>query len=192
MATIYTVCAVVGGVILLCQLLLTVIGLDHDHADIAEVGDDIEIGDEYADAHDSTWFFSVLTFKSLVAALAFFGLGGHAALSAGISPFISVQCALAAAILAMLCVAWLMRVLYRLDAQGNVRIEHCIGETGTVYLGIPANQSGAGKVTVSVQNRSMEYAAMTENEAIATGARVEVVGVKDSETLLVKQDTSST
>ena len=92
----------------------------------------------------------------------------------------------------MLCVAWLMRVLYRLDVQGNVRIEHCIGETGIVYLSIPANQEGAGKVTVSVQNRSMEYAAITENEAIATGTRVEVVGIKDSETLLVKQNTTST
>lgn len=191
MATIYTVCAVVGGIFLLCQLLMTVIGLDHDHADITDIGDDLEIGDDYADAHDSTWFFSVLSFKSLVAALAFFGLGGHAALSAGISPFFSVQCALAAAIIALLFVAWLMRILYRLDAQGNVRIEHCIGEIGTVYLGIPANQAGAGKVTVSVQNRSMEYAAITENEAIDTGARIEVIGIKDFETLLVKQNTAS-
>ena len=42
MVTVFTVCAIVGSVILVLQLLLMVIGLDHDHADIAEVGDDLE------------------------------------------------------------------------------------------------------------------------------------------------------
>ncbi len=67
MVTFYTVCAVVGSVVLLLQFLLMVMGLDSDDVDIAEAGDDLAMGDEYVDGHvdvehSSGWFFGVLSF----------------------------------------------------------------------------------------------------------------------------------
>ena len=82
MVTVYTVCAVVGVVIMLAQLAMTVFGLDSD-SDIdveIDVPDDMAVGDDYIDVdHGSSVFFGLLSFRSLVAAVAFFGLGGLAA-----------------------------------------------------------------------------------------------------------------
>ena len=194
MVTFYTVCALVGSVILLLQFLLMVMGLDADDAEIAEVGDDLAMGDEYVDAHvevehGSAWFFGILSFKSLVAAIAFFGLGGRAALAADLSPYISFVAATASGAAAMVMVAWLMRMLYRLNAEGNVRIERCIGQVGTVYLSIPGQRAGAGKVTMSVQDRTMEYQAVTAEDEIPTGAQVVVIGISGPGTLEVEAET---
>jgi hypothetical protein len=79
----------------------------------------------------------------------------------------------------------LMRGLHKLEAEGTVRIQQALGEEAVVYLTIPGKRSGHGKVTVKVQNRLMEYAAVTDNETIPTGTPVEVVDLIDEETLKV-------
>jgi len=193
--TFFTVCAVVGSVVLVLQFVMMLIGLDSDQADIGDVGDDIQIGDEYVDAHaavghSSGWFFGVLSFKSLVAAIAFFGLGGRAALAAEFSSYVAFFAATASGVAAMILVAWLMRTLYRLSSEGNVRIERCVGQVGTVYLSIPGARAGTGKVTMSVQQRTMEYQAVTDQGEIPTGARVTVVGISGPGTLEVELESS--
>ncbi|HKB41952.1 MAG TPA: hypothetical protein VKD72_36330, partial [Gemmataceae bacterium] len=81
---VYLTCAIVGGTLLVCQFLLGLLGLgDHHDAagdhDIHDAGShDAHGGHGDHDAHNS-WFVGVLTFRSLVAALTFFGLAGLAA-----------------------------------------------------------------------------------------------------------------
>ena len=65
----------------------------------------------------------------------------------------------------------------RLKAEGTQRIDRAVGRTGTVYLSVPGKNSGAGKVTVKVQNRTVEYQAVSRNEALATGTPIQVVAV---------------
>lgn len=189
MVTVFTVCAIVGSVILVLQFLLTLIGLDDDNADIGEVGDDLELGDEFVDAHQgSSAIFGVLSFRSVVAAVALFGIGGRGALEAGFSPYFSLVVAIALGAAALFLVAWLMRALYGLKSDGTVRIQNCVGMPATVYLGIPGKKGGKGKVTVSIQNRTMEYAAITDEDEIPTGAQVVVVGISGLDTLEVEAD----
>lgn len=52
-----------------------------------------------------------------------------------------------------------------------------MGMPVSVYLSIPGNRTGAGKVTIKIENRTMEYSAATRGDALPTGAHVEVVGV---------------
>ena len=52
-----------------------------------------------------------------------------------------------------------------------------MGTRGTVYLPVPASKSGVGKVHVSLQNRTMEYKAITSQQQLPTGAKIVVVGV---------------
>jgi len=75
--------------------------------------------------------------------------------------------------------------LYSLNAEGNVHIERAVGLPASVYLRIPGKRSGTGKVTVKLQDRTMEYLAMTEGGALPTGAPVMVVGVIGPDTLEV-------
>jgi hypothetical protein len=56
-----------------------------------------------------------------------------------------------------------------------------------VYVPIPGGKQSAGKVTVKVQERLVEYAAMTSaDEKLSTGAKVVVVGVIGGNTLEVE------
>lgn len=190
MVTIYTVCAVIGGVILVMQMILTLLGLSTDHdLGFDGAGDDALAGDaqvDLADHHGSSHFFGVLSFRSLMAALAFFGLGGLWALQEGLGSYSSFVAAVAAATAAMFAVAWMMRLLASLVYEGTVRMENAIGQMGTVYLAIPGHNEGAGKVTVTVQSQSLEFDAVTSRDAIPTGATITVVGLAGPNTLEVE------
>jgi hypothetical protein len=199
---IYNVCAVLGGTLLLCQFLLSLLGLGHHH-DIGggEVSHDVDhghdMGGHHGESHDadhdaqSSWFVGLLTFRTIVAALVFFGLAGKAAAAASLDPGTTLFVALAAGTGALFLVAWMMKALYRLRDEGTVRIDRAVGRTGTVYLTIPANKSGLGKVHLNVQNRTVEYQAVTAHQALPTGTPVVVQAVINSDTVEVTIATSS-
>lgn len=195
MVTVYAICAIVGGVILVMQMIMTLVGLGGDH-DVG-LGGDHDVAFDAGDAgdgahaighdhHDASHFFGVLSFRSLMAALAFFGLGGLWALAEDLGGYAAFVAALAAATAAMFLVAWMMRLMAGLVYEGTMRVENAIGETGTVYLAIPGYNKGAGKVTVTVQSQSLEFDAVTRADAIPTGAMVTVVGLAGPSTLEVE------
>jgi hypothetical protein len=194
METVFLVCAAIGGVILLCQFVLTLAGVGGDH-DIAadhspDFGADHDISGGHDGGHDAhhgaTWYFHVLSFRSICAAITFFGLGGLAAAASPSFSSLSFPIGLASGFVAMVAVGWLMGLLSNLQAEGTVHIERAVGTSATVYLTIPPAGEGAGKVTVKVQNRTMEYRAVTqEKETFKTGDSVLVVGVLEPDTLEV-------
>jgi membrane protein implicated in regulation of membrane protease activity len=138
--------------------------------------------------HGSTWLFKVLSFRAIVAALAFFGIAGLWARSAQYPPHTVLLFALAAGAAAMVVVYWLMRGLQTMQAEGNVRIQRAVGQRGNVYLRVPANRSGSGKIQFNLQNRTMEYLAVTSGPELRTGTKVVVVGVVNPTTLEVQAD----
>jgi hypothetical protein len=185
---LYTICAVLGGTVLVCQVLLGFLGMGH-HGDLGGGhdfgghGGDLHVG-HHDDGH-ATSLARLLTFRTVVAAVAFFGLGGRAAGEAGFDPAQTLALAVVAGGGALLLVAWLMRSLGRLQADGSVRIARAVGHSGTVYLPIPAQKTGAGKVLLNLQNRTMEYAAVTSADALPLGSKVVVVAVVGSDTVEV-------
>ena len=46
-----------------------------------------------------------------------------------------------------------MKLLYSLKESGNIDFQNAIDQIGTVYLTVPPNESGPGKVRVMVQGR---------------------------------------
>jgi hypothetical protein len=194
--TIYLVCAIVGGTLLVCQFLLGLLGFgdhhdaagDHDFHDVADHDSHVGHGAQHDDHHDGhhSWFLSVLTFRSLVAALTFFGLVGLAAeKNFEQTPPVSLALAVAGGAAALLGVAYLMRVLHRLKSDGTVRIERAVGQAGTVYLTVPGQRAGVGKVTLKLQNRTVEYQALTPYQQLPTGSKVVVTAVLGPDTVEV-------
>jgi hypothetical protein len=200
---IYLGCFLFGATLLVCQSLLSLLGLDGDHGvGDHDVGHDIghdanhdlhPHGDSHDAAHDhaATWFTGVLTFRALVTALTFFGIGGLAARQAGLEEILTVGVALALGGGALFAVAYLMRSLGKLRAEGTVRINRAVGTTGTVYLNIPGGKQGAGKVHLNLQNRTVEYQAVTPDDGLLTGAKVVVVGVLGADTVEVVSATNN-
>jgi hypothetical protein len=199
METVYMICAVAGGTLLACQFLASLVGLGGHHDvgghDFSHDGPgDVHHGDGHVEeqGNQGAWFAGVLTFRTLVAALTFFGLAGLAGSAkwGGEQP-VTLLVALAAGGGALFLVATLMRSLYRLRADGTVRIDRAVGKKGTVYLSIPAARAGAGKVTLSLQNRTVEYQAVTADRALPTGSSVVVVAVLGPDTVEVAPDTAN-
>jgi hypothetical protein len=215
--TIFLIAAVLGGTILVCQFVLSLVGLGHDAFDIGHDGGfggdfhgDAGVGhaggDVHADAHvgdsmhghghstgdtehpDSSWLFGVLTFRTLVAAAAFFGVSGKAALSAGYAQSTALILATLVGLGAMYGMYGLLRMISRLNAAGNERIDNAVGLPATVYIPIPAAGKGAGKVQLSMQNRIVEYQAVTDDDQpLKTGQSVEVVDIVSGDVVRVRR-----
>jgi hypothetical protein len=185
METVFLVCALVGATLLVAQMLLSAVGVGHHDTDV-HVDHGMDGHHEVAHDHDHAWFVGLLTFRAIVAALMFFGLVGLASLPRfPEAPLAPLGLALAGGFVAMFGVSWIMRQLHRLRAEGTVRIDRALGQNGTVYLKVPGRKSGVGKVTLNLQNRTVEYQAVTNHDDLPTGAKVRVVGVISSDTLEV-------
>ncbi len=184
METVFLVCAIVGGTLLVGQMLLSFLGFGEHHGDMGH--DVVDAHHDVGHDHDGAWFVGLLTFRAIVAALMFFGLVGLASNSRfPEEPMAPLGLALGGGFAAMFIVSWMMRQLHRLRAEGTVRIDRAVGANGTVYLRIPGQRSGVGKVSLNLQNRTVEYQAVTSHDELPTGAKIRVVGVVSSDTLEV-------
>ncbi|HEY2416211.1 MAG TPA: NfeD family protein [Pirellulaceae bacterium] len=192
MATFFILCAVVGGTILICQFVLTLIGLGGEHGfdlshevvhDFATdsghaAGGDEGNGHDAAHQHGSSWLFAAISFRTLVAAITFFGLIGSAAQQAQQSVGVQLLLALAAGIGAMYGVHWLITSIGRLGQDATLRVKSALGQEGTVYVPIAGDKGQAGKIQLKVQNRLVEFEAITSiHEKLTTGTKVRVVGI---------------
>ncbi len=181
---ILIICATAGGTVLVCQFVLMLLGV----VDLGvEVPDDMPDGGDVslADGHDS--IFGVLSFRSVTAALTFFGIAGLAAESANAGPVLTLLIATAAGFASMYGVYYLMLSMARLGHDRTTRIERAIGKPGTVYLPIPAGGAGAGKVHLRWASGVSEFAAVTSGpNKLPAGAKVVVVRVVDGGTVEVE------
>jgi hypothetical protein len=159
----YIACAALGGVVLVIQLLLGVVGGDVD------AGHDVH-GGHLGEGLD------LISVRSLSAGMAFFGVTGAGTATSGWPLLLSLPAALAAGGVALFLVAYLMRGMRRLESDGSEHIENALGQTATVYLRIPANREGAGKIHVPIQGRTVEYQAVTPGGELPSGS---VVVVRD-------------
>lgn len=208
---IFLIAAVIGGTVMVCQFALTLLGMGDNGSDVTDgdfSGDISHTGEftvdgDLAGSHstpighaadadyqhpDSTWLFGVLSFRTLIAAAAFFGVAGETALSAGYTPGIAFSMAVLVGLVAMYGMYWLMQGISRLTSSGNERIGSALGKQATVYVPIPALEKGLGKVQVTLQNRTVEFQAIsTETASLKTGETVEIVGVKNSDTVTVRR-----
>ena len=178
MNTFFVVCAAFGGGLLVLQLLASLVGLDHGAAHAMHVGHGDQPGDDG---------LNLLSLRGLAAAVAFLGVGGLAGERWGAVGAIGVGLALA--FVALFAVALATRALLRFEDDGTLHIEGAVGSSADVYLAIPANRAGRGKIHLSLQNRLVEYPAVTAHPAaLPTGARVLVVDVLDDGTVDVAPD----
>ena len=176
-------------------------GVDHDlasgevHDDMGHDGPAAEHGNDHAPlhhsdnaqvSHGSTWLFRAVSLRTVVAALAFFGLAGRAAEAADYPPFTAFAIAAAAGLGAMYAVYAMLRGIRSLKSEGTVRIQRAVGQQASVYLRIPAQQKGAGKIQINLQNRTMEYLATTPGDAIPSGTTVVVTKILASDTVEVQ------
>ena len=181
MTSFFLTCAALGGGILVVQLLLGMLGVVdgavHHEGEPAGHG-----------AHDASEGLNLLSVRALSAGLGFFGIGGLLGLATGLGLLAAVPFGLVLGLAATVGTAMITRWMLTLETDGSVEIHGAVGVSGTVYLAIPGERSGTGKVLLNLQNRTVEYQAVTSSGPLPTGASILVVDVVGPDTVDVVPD----
>jgi hypothetical protein len=164
----FLACALLGGAVLLLQLLF---GLAGAHGMGHDGSHDVH---DHEHASEGLHLFSV---RALSAGLASFGATGLGVYALGGGALLAVPLAVS--------VAMVLRAMLKLEDDGTVALQGAVGLTGAVYLTIPGGRSGAGKVHLTLQNRTVEVQAVTPEATLPTGAPVLVVDVVGPDTVEV-------
>lgn len=166
-------CALVSSAFFLLQTVLMLIGMDSADTDV--------------DTMDLGGGLSLFSVKNLVNFFLGFGWCGVSFYDRVASPLWLAVLAVATGLLLVVLFLFIVKKMMRLEANGAFRIDECRGGVADVYLRIPSSRQGSGKVQVSVQGSVHELEAVTDGEAIPTGAKVRVQEILDGQTLLVKR-----
>ena len=195
---IFACIAIPATLVLLIQTILMFIGLesDSDASDGLSLDDSIggdgldgEIGDGLDDISDVSEFaeLKIFTVRGLIAFFVVFGWVGYVMSSSGIALWLTLIVSAICGFAMMTALAFLMRFVMRLRSDGNLDNKNAIGVSGKVYLTIPAERQGEGKVNILLQGSYIERDAVTdEKEPIKTGSEIVVVGLSGQTTLVVK------
>lgn len=178
---IFAFIAIPATLVLIVQTVLLFFGIgDGDDFDIDGDGiPDIETGD------DGLTLFSV---RGIIGMLCIAGWSGITFIDLGLSDILSVFLAIVCGGLTLFGIAYLMKAVLKLQSNGNIQLGSAVGKTGQVYIPIPANGSGRGKINLVVQDRFIEVEAVTQSsEPLRTGETVRVVSTDDMGLVMVER-----
>lgn len=178
-----------ASLIFIIQSILTFIGLGGDggvDADVDASGDvDFSGGDGSFDADPS---MNLLTFRNLVNFCLGFGWTAVLLNDSIKSDVVLILVATLVGIGLVAFVMWLFKWLSGMQQNGNIDVrKNAVGCEGKVYLTIPAERKGEGKVQITINNAVREYDAVTDGETIKTGKAIKVTDVINDYTLLVEE-----
>jgi membrane protein implicated in regulation of membrane protease activity len=167
--------AIVFSVLFFIQFILSLIGMEsHDvdtHTDFGNVD------------HE----FSALSMRSIIAFFTFFGWTGVVVLNQELSVWVAVTLASLAGLAAMFIVAYLMYKFSQLEQSGTLNLYHALDQEGEVYIPIPGERKGQGKIQLKVDGRVRELDAITDGATLKTGDMIKVVEIMDDNVLKVEE-----
>lgn len=174
--------AIPATLILILQLILLLIGIGGQDSSFDDAGDIDTDTDADLSGDDPVNDFSIsdiggLKLFTLRGVLAFFAIGSWSALvaSTGGKVWLSLLVGLLAGAAADVILALIMKSLRGLQQSGNIEIGNAVGKIGEVYIPIPPDRSGLGKVNVVMQERLVELDAVTDSERmLRTGEEIRI------------------
>jgi hypothetical protein len=179
---VFWVITIPSTVFFVILLVLTIVGAEMDTS--VDVTTDVDASIDNGDIIP----FQFLSLKNIVAFFTVFGWAGVGFIKAGLSPMMVILLAFICGFLMMILMATLFYMMSKLAESGTLKMKNAIGKLGEVYLVIPANRAGMGKVQLNVQGSLRTLDAITDDpEKIPTSAIVEVHDVIDDQILLVKR-----
>lgn len=169
-----------ASLIFVIQTIMTFLGLgDHD-ADF-----DLDTSDGTFDADPS---MNLLTFRNLVNFCLGFGWTAVLMHEKIQSNALLIIVSVIVGVLLVTAVMWIFKWLSGMQQTGNIDVhKSAVGCEGKVYLTIPGERKGEGKVQITINNAVREYDAVTDGETIPTGKAIRVTEVINDYTLLVEE-----
>lgn len=182
---IYWASTIIGGTLFILRLIILFAGgdLGEQGADSSlDAGGDVLSGNQV----DADVSFQLLSVQGLTSFFMMFGLVGLALLKAGLPVLVTVIGGMVAGLVTVAVTGLIFTQMRRLQTEGTINIQNTIGTDGSVYLTIPKN--GTGQVQIIAQGSLKIFDAVSRNRnMIATGEKVQVVGVAGGNTLIVEK-----
>ena len=170
--------AIISTVIMLIQTILSLIGM----SDL-----DLEAGVD--GGLDDCSGADLFTIKNIVNFFVGFGWAGVSFRSYIESDLLLVLISLLVGVCFVIIFIIIFKQLMKLESNSAVGADACVGRTADVYLRIPANRSGKGKIQLSLNGAAREFDAVTdESEPIPSGAVVTVKEIVGKSLLLVMRN----
>ena len=156
--------------------------------DLADGSVDVGGGPDSSETGHLGSGMNLLTFRNFVNFLIGFGwtaiLLKDSVPSTGLRMLIAIAVGIVLVVLVMLLFKWLTDM----QESGNINVyKSAVGCEGTVYLTIPGERAGEGKIQITINNAVREYAAVTDGPTLKTGLRIRVVEVVSANTMLVEE-----
>lgn len=163
--------AMITSIIFLVQTLLTFIGSDaHDG-----MSADFDGNLDHVDAP-----FQLFSLRNLINFLLGFGWTGVAFFESISNKMVLLGLATTVGIGFVFLFFLLIKQILKLTEDNTFKIENLKGKTGEVYINIPKEKSGRGKILISTNGTNHELDAMTlSHTMIPSSSMVKVIDVED-------------
>ncbi|MDY0318101.1 MAG: hypothetical protein RBQ64_05925 [Candidatus Izemoplasmatales bacterium] len=190
--------ATVATSLMIILIIMMLIGMDGGESFDGDIDVDVDLDDvdggafgDSADVFNQDSFFSLggLKIITLRGMLAFFSIGGWVIfMMADTSPiWLAVIVGVLSGAIAAILLALVMRSIFRLESSGNLDYSTAIGKMATVYIRVPKNNEGKGKIMLTHQGKMIEADAITKDKNdILSKKEVKIIGLEDETTFLVE------
>lgn len=162
--------ALISSLIFLVQTIATFIGGSHTDVD----GVNADFSGDLDSVHAPFQMFSL---RNLVNFMLGFGWAGIGFYSAVENKGLLILLAFGIGILFVYLFFIIIKQFLKLSEDNSFKIERLIGKKADVYLTIPAQMKGKGKIQISHKGTYHELPAMTNGGIITTGNLVEITGI---------------
>lgn len=182
---IYWGIAIFASIVVLIQTCMSFVGMGDVDTGDADVDFDADT-DADADSLDHAGAMHLLSIRNVFYFLLGFGWTGVSLWNT--IPNRGLLCAIAALVgcVFVAIFLFLFNQMMKLQSNGAFDINDSTGRVCDVYLRIPANNQGLGKVQISFNGSVQELDARTSGEQIPSGTKVRVIRVIDKKVLEVE------
>jgi membrane protein implicated in regulation of membrane protease activity len=170
--------AIPASLIFIIQTIMTFVGTDAADGLAADFDGDLS-GSEAP--------FQLFSLRNLVNFLLGFSWMGISFYSTVTNKPLLVVLSLVVGILFVYLFFIIIKQLQKLAEDNSFKIANTLNKTAEVYLTIPENKKGKGKIMVSVNGAFHELDAMTEKDKIQSGSVVKIVKIETNNILIVEK-----
>lgn len=168
--------AIPVSLIFLIQTVMTFLGVDSSD------GLEADFDGNFSEVDAPFQLFSLRNLINFLLGFSWTGISFYSTIS---NPIILVGLALFVGVLFIYLFFILMQQIQKLAENNSFNLANTLHKTAEVYLTIPENKKGKGKIMISINGAFHELDAMTEQEKIPSGTIVKVVKIENNNILIV-------
>jgi hypothetical protein len=170
--------AIPVSIVFLVQAVMTFVGMDSSDGIEADFDADLDHGEAP---------FQLFSFRNLINFLLGFGWAGISFYHVVESRILLMGLAIAVGSIFVFAFFLMIQQIQRFAEDNTFKIESALNQVCSVYLSIPGNKGGKGKIQVSVKGTVHELDAITESNRIESGSMVRIIRIENNSLVVVEK-----